>query len=159
MIVVFIIGVVSAIALPRYAGFVAQQRAEATARRIIADLTYARHHARLASTAQAVDFAEGDDSYYDLVGMIDPDHPGQPYRVDLKKEPYSAVIYSVTLGDDSQVIFDGYGNPDSGGTIAIRVGDYLKTVAVDPDTGRASMSSQLIAVPPKDVQKPPVEEL
>ena len=144
VIVVFIIGVISAIALPRYAGLVAQQRAEAAARRIVADLAYAQRRARLTSTTQAVDFYVGDHSYYTLVGIADPDHPGQPYMVDLKKEPYSAVIYSVTLGADSEIVFDGYDRADSGGTVVIRVGAYQKTITVDPDTGRATVSSQSV---------------
>lgn len=141
VIVVFIIGVISAIALPRYAGLVAQQRAEATARRIIADLAYAQRHARLTSTELTVHFEIGEE-YYELQGLSDPDRPGQPYMVKLDAEPFMATIVSADLDANHSVVFDGFGRPDSGGTVVIRVGGYQKTILVDADTGRATVSSQ-----------------
>ena len=48
-LVLTIIGILSAIAVPRYANFVAGQRADATARRITTDLAFAQRHARVTS--------------------------------------------------------------------------------------------------------------
>ncbi len=139
VMVVFIIGVVAAIALPRYAAFTAQRKVEAAARRIVADLSLARRHARSSSAAQTVDFDIADD-FYELVGMADPDHPGEGYRVELRGDPYSADLDSATFDTGNQIVFDGYGNPDSGGTVVVKVGSREKTIAIDPDTGRATVS-------------------
>ena len=40
-------------------------------------------------------------------------------------------------GGDAVVIFDGYGMPDSGGSVDITAGGVTKTIQLDPDTGRA----------------------
>ncbi len=43
------------------------------------------------------------------------------------------------MGGDVQLIFDGYGVPDSGGLITVQVGDATRTVAINPDTGSAEV--------------------
>ena len=125
--------IVASITVPRYANFVAQQRAAGAARKISADLAYAKRQARFSSASQIVTFNVAADTYT-LAGVDDPDHPGEPYQVDLADEPYGATIISATFDTDTEVIFDGYGVPDSGGSVVIQVGDYRKRITVDGDT-------------------------
>lgn len=124
-----ILSMLAAIAAPRYAGFVAMEHLSAAATRVATDLAYARRRARTSSTAQSfvVDLAS---SSYWLPTVADLDHPADTYRVVLADEPYDASIVSVNLGGDGQVIFDGYGVPDSGGNIVIRVGNSQRTIVV-----------------------------
>ncbi len=133
--VVFIMGIIASIAVPRYANFVAQQRVEAAARRIVTDLAFAQRQAKFTSTTVSVDFAVGDDSTYELVGIQDPDHPGDNYVVSLLQEPYLARIISAPFGADSEIVFDGFGIPDTGGSVTVQVGSYQRTVQVDGNSG------------------------
>jgi len=138
VLVVSIIGILAAVAIPRFSSSLARQRVQAAANRVVADLTLAQRHARLTSTQQTVTF-DKPASRYQLVGLSDPDHPSAEYRVHLAREPYQVGIRSVDLGGDAQVRFDGYGMPDSGGTIVLEAAaDEQVTVILDPLTGRAT---------------------
>ena len=135
--VMAIIAILAAIATPRVADALARRRADAAARRIVADLDLAQRHARITSTEQAVKFKPTPNTY--TVGDLDdPEHPGEDYVVSLADEPYRADIVSATFSSN-EVRFDGYGVPNEGGSIIIQVGNHQKTVAVDADTGRASV--------------------
>lgn len=130
-----IIGIISAIALPRYAGFVATQQTEAAARRVLADLTYAQRQARLTSSPKRVVFYAGTGNY-ELPDMASIERKGKTYSVDLTSDPYRATILTANFGGDGAVIFDGYGSPDTSGSVIISVGKYRQTVTVDGGLNR-----------------------
>src|SRR5438552_17658151 len=81
MLVMAIIAVVAAIAMPRYSASLARYRADMAARRIVAALALAQAKARATSSSQTITFTAG--GSYQILGMNDPDRPGQPYVVDL----------------------------------------------------------------------------
>lgn len=141
LLVLLILSILAAIAAPRYANFLAIEHLSAAATRVASDLAYARRRARTSSTAQSfiVDVAANS---YRLPNVPDLDHPADTYRVVLADEPYGATIVSVNLGGDQQVIFDGYGLPDSSGSIVISVGSNQMTVNVPgivPDVPKGPM--------------------
>lgn len=137
-IVVLIVGIMVAAAAPRFADSLVYYRAEAAAKRIEADLKLARKQAITSSSAQAVDFVTGSNKYI-LTGMEHPDHPSLEYEVKLSEAPYLVLLGSADFGGDETVQFDGYGVPDSGGTVVVQSGQYQKTITLDPDSGRASV--------------------
>jgi len=130
-----LLAIVSAMAIPRYASFLAHHRAEAAANRIATDLALAQRQAQFSSSARTVTFNVAAESYT-LAGIPNPDHPSQPYVVALSDEPYAAVIVSADFGGDSTVVFNGYGVPDTSGSIVIQVGGYARTITVNADVGR-----------------------
>ncbi len=130
-LVLTIIGILSAIAVPRYAGFVISQRADAAARRITTDLAMAQQRARVTSQSQNTEFDVVNDKYK-LPGVPDPDNAGNDYVVNLTKEPYQAAIVSADFEGNTYLIIDGYGVAKSSGTIVIQVGNYQRTITVDP---------------------------
>ena len=132
LLVMVILGMLTAIAAPRYSGFVARRRVEAAARRVAADLSLAQRRARISSASQAVNFDVSGD-FYELPGVSDPDHQSLAYKVSLGDEPYLAIIVSANFGGTTDVTFDGYGVPDSGGSVTVGVGTYRTTITVDPD--------------------------
>lgn len=163
-VVITILGTLALIAVPRYANFLAEQRVDAAARRLAADLAYAQRSARMSSRNQTVRFNVSGDSYT-LEDLPDPDHAGADYGVVLRKEPYGAAITSVSLGGDTDVIFDGYGIPVSGGggTIQLRVGNTARTVSIDAQTGQTEISRDSAVVlpppPPPEAPELPVSKL
>jgi len=137
VMVIAIIAVLAAIAMPRYAASLARYRLDAAARRVVADLTMAQTRARITSASQTVTFSTAT-SQYTLAGMADPEHPSATYAVRLSDDPYSATIYSCSF-TNAAVTFNGYGLPDGAGAVIIQSGSMSKTVVVDADTGVASI--------------------
>lgn len=130
LIVVTIMGITAAVAIPSFGDSLAKMNVEAAAERIRADLELARRHAINTSTSQTVEF---DSDGYALLGMDDPDHPGQPYYVNLTGDQYGVTLDSLDCGGDTKIVFDGFGLPDSDLEIVIRVGDHEMTVSGDAD--------------------------
>jgi type II secretion system protein H len=136
VVVLFIVGMLAAVAVPRFAGSAVRQRVDAAARRVAADLNLARRHAYQSSASQTVTFDVAADRYK-LAGMPDPDRPAVDYEVDLGDEPYQADLLSANFSGNAKVVFNAYGMPDFGGVVVVAVGDEQRTVNVDPDTGEA----------------------
>jgi type II secretory pathway pseudopilin PulG len=136
-VTVLIIGIMAAVAVPRYADTLHRYRAESAAKRIVADLTLARQQAMSSSSSQTVQFTTPAADSYTLAGMSDLDHSSATYVVDLSASPYNASIDSASFGGDADLIFDGFGIPDSHGSVVVVSGGYKVTVTVDPDTGKA----------------------
>ena len=164
ILVMTIIGIVASIAVPRYANFIARGRADAAARRVVADLAFAQRLARQSGSTQRVSFSTDFDRYI-LVGVPDPDHAAQDYGVALSLDPYQARINSADFGGSPDIVFDGYGVPDNGGAVVVKVGDHARQIDVDPDTGRTTVydveigtGGEIIIKDPLE-GKPPVEEL
>jgi type II secretory pathway pseudopilin PulG len=141
LVIAFVIVLTFAgIAIPRFGNSIALQRVEAAARRISNDLVYARQHAMTTSTNQEVRFAAANDPGYTLVGMQHLDRSADEYAVSAARDLDGAEGLSIDFGGDLSVIFDIYGKPDSGGTVQIRVGIHDRTITLDAETGRASIS-------------------
>ena len=134
VIVVMIIGSMAAVAVPRYADALSHYRAEATAKRIQLDLKLVRRQARLASQSRTIQFDIGLHSYT-LLQVDHLDSPDQDYQVDLGAAPYASTIVSADFGGDAELVFDGYGIPDSGGTIVVEAGQHQQTISIDAASG------------------------
>ena len=138
VLVLAIIATMALIAAPRFANATARYRSELAAGRIVADLTLARSQARASSRSYTVSFDAAANSYkyFDgtevaLADAIETVHLDEP--------PYDAAITSAVFGADEEIVFDGYGVPDSAGAVIVRVGGYEHTVQLDADTGEASV--------------------
>ena len=137
VLVIAIIATVAAIAVPRYGGAVARYRIEAAARRIVEDLALARASARSKSAGVTVTFDVATNQYQ-LSGVAALNDPLSDAKLNLSDPPYHARLVSAVLGGDNAVIFDGFGTPDSGGTIVIAGGAVTKTIVLDADSGAAT---------------------
>ena len=130
LIVVVIMGITAAVGIPSFSDSLSKMNVDEAGERIRADLELARRHAINTSASQTVEF---DSDGYALLGMDDPDHPGQPYYVNLTGDQYGVTLDSVDCGGDTKIVFDGFGLPDSDLEIVIRVGDHEMTVSGDAD--------------------------
>ncbi|MCM2374808.1 GspH/FimT family pseudopilin [Aporhodopirellula aestuarii] len=138
VVVILIIGVLTTVAGPEFASSLHRMRAEAAAKRIKVDLGYARQTAIAQSGPLSVSFTPASDEY-SIPGLLDINQSGQSYTVVLTASPYNASLVSAALGGDTEVQFDRYGQPDSGGTITVASGGYQTTVTIHPNTGKASI--------------------
>lgn len=138
LLVLAIMATLTAIAIPRYQGSLARYRADLAAHRIVADLTQAQSSARAASASRTVTFSIAGNTYQ-IPELSSLDGNSGSYSVALSERPYEAGLVSANFGGDAQIVFNGWGIPDSGGTVTLAVGTEQRTVALDTETGRASI--------------------
>lgn len=147
VIVILMIGIITAVAQPRFAGALANYRVDAAANRLAADLGYASSMARVSSRPVIMRFfADGDGSshYYRFDRLGDPHVPGRPgdsdqpstwYTVWLNEEPYESQWVEMP----AMIEFDIYGLPDRDAQWVIRCGSRQRTVSCVRSTGKASV--------------------
>lgn len=136
--VLLIIALFSVVALPMFASSLARRRVQAAAEQVAEDLNRARDYARTSSSAQTVVFDPNNDTY-SISPMPQPDNPAQPWIVHLADDPYRVDLTTADFGGDTTLIYNGYGLPDSGGSVTLLVGSITRTVSIDAQSGVASI--------------------
>lgn len=144
IVVMVILSLMASVAVPRFANSLARRRVEFAAARIVSDLRLAQREARLASQTRTVSFDVAAGTYT-LLSVADLNHPTE-YVVKLADPPYEATLMSVDCGGDTEIKFDGYGVPDSGGTVVVTSRGHRITITVDATSGRASVQYSYVAV-------------
>jgi len=138
-IVVLIMGLFAAVAVPAFVDSLLFHRVESAARRMKSDLELARQTARLTSASQSITFT---DSTYTMSTAIQGlDKPNEKYFVDLAAAPFVLDRVTVDFNGGTSVSFDGYGTPSSGGSVVLRSDDFQCTVMLDAVTGEATITS------------------
>jgi prepilin-type N-terminal cleavage/methylation domain-containing protein len=137
LVVLMLMTVFAAIAVPRYAASLNGYRLDAAIRRIIADIGLAQTRAKTSSASQTVRF-DNTTASYELLGLSSPLAASNRYIVQLAQEPYAAALGAVTFGGSANLTFDGFGAPESGGTIVVQVGSTSRTITVDAASGRCT---------------------
>jgi type II secretory pathway pseudopilin PulG len=138
VIVILVMGILTAVAAPTFFDSLLFHRVESAARRVKADLELARTQARLTSASQSITFAN---SAYTLSNTKSLDKPNAIYSVDLKKEPYLLDSATANFTNATVVTFDGYGTPTSGGTVVLVAKSHRCTVTLNGTTGDVSITS------------------
>lgn len=126
-VVIAILAILSAIAIPRFASASARRALDASAQRIVADLRHARQHALATSAPVAVTFDADTDSY--VVAAPSPLGNATSYRVDLSDPPLSCRISATTLAS-SIVTFSAHGLPANSGDVTIQAGRFSRTISI-----------------------------
>jgi type II secretory pathway pseudopilin PulG len=138
VIVILIMGILTAVAMPTFFDSLLFHRVESAARRVKADLELARTQARLTSASQSITFSN---SAYTLSNTKSLDNPNAIYSVDLKKQPYSLDSATPNFSNAATVSFDGYGTPSSGGTVIVVAKSHACTVTLSATTGDVTITS------------------
>jgi prepilin-type N-terminal cleavage/methylation domain-containing protein len=137
IVVAAIVAMLAALVLPRIGTAGGVYAADAAARRVAADLHFARQHARLTSAAQSVEF-DVDTSSYTMSGLPSPDRSTTAYTVNLSRAPYDALLTAVDFGGKPTLTFSAFGLPDAGGSVSVRAGRADRAVNVNDATGEAT---------------------
>lgn len=165
VVVVMIIGIVSAIAIPRFANAASRQKADAAARRVAADLNLTSRLARTKGQSHRLRVPTGSHTYLVEVStdglswaaIKDMDRRGSDYAVDLRLPPYEARIAptgaiaipeggftapleTIPAGDDALIVYNRDGMPTASGVVALHVGRVRKTVNVEGSTGQITIT-------------------
>ena len=139
VMVIAIVGVLGAVAAPRYAAALHRYRAQAAAHRLAADLELARERAAASSETHTLTVA-ADGRSYTISPWTSPDGSETAYTVRLDAEPYLAAVVETHLGGDRRAEFNGYGVPrNGGGSIVVGVGDARRSVAIRGGSGNVGV--------------------
>ena len=139
IIVVMVMSIMAAVAMPKFFESLLHHRVESAAHRLKADLELARHTARLTSAAQSLTFTG---SSYALSAAIEGlDDPNAIYAVDLAAAPFELENANADFNGAKSISFDGYGMPSSSGTVVLTAKGHRSTVALDGATGEVTITS------------------
>jgi Tfp pilus assembly protein FimT len=136
--VVFILGTIMAVAMPRYTNSLCSYRAAMAANKLAADLTLARNDAFASGSHRTVTFTQATNQYT-LTGIPDPNFKNNANTVVcFTGDPYYVTLGSSTFTGNT-FTFDGYGMPSAGGQITVTAGNYTKTILVDATSGKVTV--------------------
>ena len=139
IIVVLILGILAAIAVPAYSQSILRYRADFAARRLQSDLEYASTLARTTSTEICIKFLDNGQpggGYYWFETIEDPQRPGSLLTVLLKDEPYRVELSQ----SPPEIWFDVYGRPLNSEVWVINFGtQHERTVSIDKNTGEITV--------------------
>lgn len=141
LVVLTILALLAAMAVPRYTLAAGRHRLDAAAQRLAADLELARERATMTSAAVDVVFDPATDSYK-IAALADPAHPERRYVVRLAAEPYQCELLTAAAGPDLTLTFNGFGHPETAAVIELRAGSATRKVLVDGDTGEVRIDEQ-----------------
>ena len=138
IVAMVVIASLAGIAVPRYQNSLMRYRVERAAQRLIADFDLVRSQTRTLGDSRVLVFSTGTERYgiRKITGFNTYE---ENYIVDLAVTPYHIDIVSADFGGNTTVTFDGYGVPDSGGTVVLKAGGVEKTVTLNADTARATV--------------------
>lgn len=139
VIVLLVISILAVVAQAKFASSLSFHQATGLARQIAKNIDSVCQTARATSTSKSIAFNVAAKTYT-LVGVINPDRRSAIYTVSLTSNVANATFGTVNLGGDAVLNFNGFGLPDSGGAIQVMVGGVTKTVTVDINTGRTTVS-------------------
>jgi type IV fimbrial biogenesis protein FimT len=139
VIVVMIMGIMAAVAMPTFFESLLYHRVESAARRLKSDLELARHTARLKSAAQSITFTGA--SYALSAAVEGLDDPNATYAVDLSAAPFELSSVTANFNGSNTISFDGYGAPSSSGTVVLTLQGHRSTVTLDGTTGEVTIAS------------------
>lgn len=136
VIVMALVAIISAIAIPRYSSSLQNYRASFAARKIAADIAMAQNSARAVSASRTVVFTST--TGYGVSGVGAQDGGSGAYTIDLSADPFHASV-KVDFAGTAQVTFDGYGHPDNAGSITVYAGQATRSITVDGQSGACTI--------------------
>jgi prepilin-type N-terminal cleavage/methylation domain-containing protein len=130
VIVLLIVGILAAVAAPKYSAALSSFRLQAVADRIAGDIRYAKRMAQQNSATQTIAFDAAANSYT-LAGMADANHQARTYQFSLADLEYDCDLVSADFGGSATLTFSVYGQPTSTGTVVVSCGGATSTLAID----------------------------
>ena len=132
VVVMMLIAVAAAIAMPRYARSIQHYRVDAAARQVAHQLDFAQRQARATGKSVTVTF----DTTGHSVQLLDSDSL-LTNDTQLDEPPFQAALTAVVVANGGTLSFDGYGQANTTVTLTLAVGDLIRTVTLDTTTNKA----------------------
>ncbi len=134
MIVLVVMAVAAAVAVPRYARSVQRYRLDAATRHLAAQFDLAQRYARAhgKTVTLSTDTTDSRVRFSDADGVTVSD-------TQLDESPFIAALTEVKISNGTALQFDGYGKPNTTAKLAITVGDQQRVVTYDADTEQTNV--------------------
>jgi len=140
-IVLAIVVIVSAIALPRYWSSIARYRVDIAARRLAADISLAQSHARTSGQFHNIQFTRGSLTYTLPEETSFTESP-TGYVVNLDASPFNVSVLSFALSDGGKTItFDGFGQAAQSATIQLGAIGHSRTITLNQASGAVNVAT------------------
>lgn len=136
-IVLVILSIIAVAAQLRFATALAEHRAATLTRQIVKHIELVRQSARATSTAKSLTINAVNQTYT-LNGVTNPDRRSATFAVSLTNYVPRAAFGTVSLGGDSTLVFNGFGQPDSGGSIQVIVDGLTRAITIDSVSGNVT---------------------
>ena len=144
MVVVMILAIVAAVAVPMAVG-TGDMQVISAARMMSADLQYAQNTAITTQRPITVAFDTSAESYSlsNASGALIHPITKEAFTVNfMSREGFNALdVVSADFGENLSVTFDELGAPDSAGTVILRAGPHVYQVSVATATGKVTVTS------------------
>ncbi len=138
-VVIAVLAVISAVAIPRFASASARSRLDAAAARVVQDIAVSAASAQAMGSDRQMVFDAPTDQYL-LVGVRT--RGGGTFRsVRLGDPPYETNIVSATFEGSPLLRLSGYGVPETTGTINLAVGRQGKRIVLNAGTAAVQVRS------------------
>ncbi len=136
LVVLVLIGILAAVAVPRFSGAAPTMSGLSAARRIIAEIEWVQAEAIRTQQSQYIWFRPLLNQI-EFSGLKDPVHPSRDYVINVAREMSGVTLTSANFAGLKKLTFDAWGRPDAGGTVVLTLGEHTWTITVDGQTGRA----------------------
>ncbi|MFN7627854.1 MAG: GspH/FimT family pseudopilin [Pirellula sp.] len=127
VVTLFVLGIVAAVAIPKYTASLNRYRTQVACQRLVQDIELARRHARF--TAQTVTlFVSFNKNFYRIDPLDSPLRPSSTYQVILDDTLLCPIInglpspISKSTQSDLTITFDRFGVPDASASVGICCG-------------------------------------
>ena len=138
VVTVFVLGIIAAVAIPKYTASLNRYRAQVAAQRLVQDIELARRHARF--TSQDVKFfVSFNKNFYSIDPLDSPLRTSSTYQVVFEGAFLCPIIdgllspASRSTQTDLTITFDRYGVPNSTASIGIACGESSGTVQLSQE--------------------------
>lgn len=135
--VLIILGIIAVTAQLRFATALAEHRAATLTHQIVKHIELVRQSARATSTTKSIEI-DVVNGAYTLNGVTNQDRQSADFSVSLTKYVPRASFGTVSLGGDNVLSFNGFGQPDSGGSIQVVVDGLTHSVTIDSLSGNVT---------------------
>ncbi|PHQ82372.1 MAG: hypothetical protein COB69_02085 [Phycisphaera sp.] len=121
VIVIVIISITAAIAIPRLSGASTRYRVDAAVQQVLSDIKVTSAEANRISRTRSIRFEAASESYM-LVGQPSLNNPATDQIVNLSLEPYNVNMLRVSFGGDSRLDISAYGLMLEAGELTLAAG-------------------------------------
>lgn len=149
VVVIVLIGVMAAVAVPRFAAASTRYRVDAAVQQIIADLNVTAALANRASASRTISF-EPDDETYTLVDQPSKADPDEDQVVHLGREPFGVNLLQVTFGADTEVAVSGHGLLLESGQLTVAAGRHARRLIFSQGSTTVTVTDLTLTEPTDD---------
>ena len=149
VVVIVIISITAAIAIPRLSGASTRYRVDAAVQQVLSDINITAAEANRISQTREIDFDAFSESYT-LIGQPSLSNPAVDRVVNLSREPYNVNMLRVSFGGNSELDISAYGLILVAGEITLAAGRQGRRIVFTQGSSSIQIVNLNLPEPTKD---------